>query len=125
MILHINTTKEKGQNIEIKLKENNKIIDKKNIKAARQQSEKLLFLLDKILKKNNFDLNKIRAIEVVNQGGTFTSLRIGIVTANALAYALNIPVYNPKDKEKKTDKNKYYIVKPEYNREPFITKPVD
>ncbi len=47
-------------------------------------------------------------------------MRIGIVTANALAYALNIPVYAPKEKE-----NKDNIVKPEYNREPFITKPVD
>jgi tRNA A37 threonylcarbamoyladenosine modification protein TsaB len=29
---------------------------------------------------------------VADEGGSFTSLRIGVITANALAYALKIPV---------------------------------
>lgn len=117
MILYINTTN--GHNIEVFLKKVDKIVAKSKIKAPYKQAEKLLPEIDKLLKKNKLKLADIIEIEVENDGGTFTSLRIGIVIANTLGFALNIPV-------KGTDgtnisKKGLKIVKPKYNAEPSVS----
>jgi len=44
------------------------------------------------------------------------------MTANALGYALNIPVLATNEKEKNSNKQKFSIVHPEYSREPNITQ---
>lgn len=87
--------------------------------SARAQAEKLLVLVERLLQKLNKKLADIEEIEVVNKGGTFTSLRIGVMTANALGYALKIPVRAVG--QKAVRRQGFYIVEPEYGREPNIT----
>jgi tRNA threonylcarbamoyl adenosine modification protein YeaZ len=60
---------------------------------TQNQSTDLLPLIDKFLKNNQIKLNDLTGI-LVNLGpGSFTGVRIGVTTANALAWSLNIPVF--------------------------------
>ena len=112
--------------IELVLRNNNdKIIGRESVSARYCQAEKLLPLIDKLIKQNNCEGDNLANIEVFNQGGSFTALRIGIITANALGYALGLPVKgvvkaNDKLKEAKI-KDKFNIIKPIYSKEPNIT----
>jgi len=107
------------------------IIIQKNIKAKYQQSEKLLENINKILNKN---IKKLKGIICVIGPGGFTSLRIGIATANAMAWALNIPIIGIENKDNLDNLNlinknykkiiklkKFKQVLPKYGQEPNIT----
>jgi tRNA A37 threonylcarbamoyladenosine modification protein TsaB len=107
---------------------------KKKIKG--RQSGKILFILDGLLKKAKEKKENLSGIIVVNGPGPFTSVRQGVVVANALGKLLNIPVLGVnaddfifdeefiKICEKKLKKIKPgKIVLPFYNREPNITRP--
>ncbi len=119
MTLYINTVLQ--DEINISLKQGGEIIASKKIKAVRQQAEKLLPLINNLLIKNKVKLTDLKKIIVANQGGSFTSLRIGVITANALAYALKIPVESePKTSKKNKEFSGYSIVEPIYDREPNI-----
>ena len=122
MILYINTTA--GDFIEVLIKDKNNIIAGKKIFVSRKEAEKLLPLIVSLLKKEKAVLKDIKKIQVVNQGGTFTSLRVGVITANALGYALGVPVKSG-DRDKGTgirkEKLKFDIVEPIYDRGPNIT----
>jgi len=91
----------------------------KKIKAERQEAEKLLPAVEALLKNKKRSLKQIKKIEVANRGGSFTSLRVGVVTANALAYALGIDVEG--NKKSKAKNKKFSVVEPFYDREPEIT----
>ena len=127
MILFIDTSLPEHIVLEIKDDKGARIKIKK-IKAARQQAEKLLPGIEKILADNGKGLKSLKKIQVAVNGKSFTSLRIGVVTANALAYSLNIPVIGMDESgaeisEKKNKKFKdYNIVSPRYDREPNIGK---
>ncbi|SRR6056297_1736194 len=73
----------------------------KTIKKPYHQSELLLKEIDKLLKGK---INKLKALMVVQGPGEFSALRIGVVTANALADSLNIPVC-----ALKLEKNKEFL----------------
>ena len=111
MIIAIDTTQ--NDNIYLALKEGNNIISEKNIPARRKQAEVLLIEIDKLLKKNKITKKKLSKIEVANTGGSFTSLRIGVITANALGYGLGIKVQNSKLKTQ-NERDKFNIVEPIY-----------
>ena len=125
MILFIDTTK--GHNIEIAVNSGDRVVAKKKFRAEYSQAEKLLPALAKTLKTNNIKLSDVRRIKVNNQGGlaasgrgtSFTALRIGVVTANALGYALKIPVVEVMLSVKSY--KKFSIVLPIYSKEPNIT----
>ena len=119
MTLYIDTTD--NEKMIISLKEQGKVVAREEIMAHRAQAEKLLPGIEKMLKKNKLKLADLKEIRVANIGGTFTALRIGVVTANALAYALGIPVKGEGETGNVKSKNKLHIVKPVYNREPNIT----
>ncbi|MFA5887006.1 MAG: tRNA (adenosine(37)-N6)-threonylcarbamoyltransferase complex dimerization subunit type 1 TsaB [Patescibacteria group bacterium] len=122
MTLYINTTSH--EEIIIALRDNEKTIVQKKFKAPRQQAEKLLPAIAKLLQDQKVKLQALKKIIVANQGGSFTSLRIGVITANALAYALKIPVEaEPKTKLKNKKFAVYSIVEPLYDREPTIGAP--
>lgn len=125
MILKIDTTK--GDNVLISLSDGKKTVAKKSFSAPRAQAEKLLSAIEKIIKSHGFDLKMIKRIEVAGEGvppGSgevtgFSALRIGVVTANALGYALGVPVGSKGKKGKRA--GKIQIVVPRYDREPSIT----
>lgn len=116
----------------IGLRSTGKFLVRKKISAPRRQSEKLLPAIDRLLASRNFTLRDLRQIAVVNQGDSFTALRIGVLTANALAYALRIPIVSVnlfseepgKIKEQPESRPKkfsgYTIIEPVYNREANI-----
>ncbi len=121
MILYINTCL--IDRLEVSLKKDNKLIVKKNIKAKKSQAEKLLMTIDKVLDKANLGLKDISEIKVANHGGSFTGLRIGVLTANSLAYALEIPVSSIGGSKQKLNKfSKQQIVKAIYDRDAIISK---
>jgi tRNA threonylcarbamoyl adenosine modification protein YeaZ len=92
--------------------------------SDRQQAEQLLPGILELLAEQKLDWSDLGAIQVVNQGGSFTSLRIGVVTANALAYALGLPVAGTNGQSLQGEG--YQIVEPEYSSQPNITvKKVD
>lgn len=131
MILHIDTTN--NDLVAIAVKDKNKLVAVKKFKSHRTQAEKLLPAIKKLLKANKLKLSNLGSIEVENSGGSFTSLRIGVVTANALGYALGIPVIGSKKFPPKADQplagakspggrsKKLTVVEPIYDREPEIT----
>jgi tRNA threonylcarbamoyladenosine biosynthesis protein TsaB len=60
--------------------------------AHRQLSETIHKKLDEVLKNQNKELQGILGIVIFEGPGSFTGLRIGFSVANALAYALEIPI---------------------------------
>ncbi|MBI4153549.1 tRNA (adenosine(37)-N6)-threonylcarbamoyltransferase complex dimerization subunit type 1 TsaB [Candidatus Woesebacteria bacterium] len=68
-------------------------------KAKEEKSQKLLPFIVEVLEKEGASFEKIKGIEVNTGPGSFTGLRVGISVANALGWALGIPV-NGKDLQK-------------------------
>ena len=118
MILTIDTTE--NSELRISLNQGAKQLVLVKQPTNRNQAEKLLPLIEKILIKQGLKLNSLKKIIVHNGQGSFTSLRIGIATANALAYALNIPVQDNYNQNKTSKKIK--LVVPKYAHAPDITK---
>lgn len=112
MKLYINTAN--NAIITVELRHNSKVLLSEAVEANHQQAEKLLPLIDSLLKSIKATLKDITSIVVEDQGEGFTSLRIGVATANALAYALGISLEVPK-------LGKVKIVEPKYARGPSIT----
>ncbi|HPT08076.1 MAG TPA: hypothetical protein PLE28_00030 [bacterium] len=119
MILIINTSD--NNQIELILEKDGLVFKRKKFLARRQQAEKLLPAIDKLLKLANCSLKSINKIKVVHQGDSFTSLRIGILTANALAYALGIKIETVNFTKKNIKSlGDFDIVIPAYNHNPDI-----
>ena len=116
MQLYIDTST--NEYINLALLSEGSIIAENKVEAKFKQSEKLLPAIHDLLKANKIDIGQIKKIKVNDEGEGFSSLRIGIVTANALAYALKIPCESLNDKEIRT--KKFSLVKPNYNQEPNI-----
>lgn len=119
MILYINTASH--EDVIIALRSGHRTIAQKKFSAPRQQGEKLIPAIDQLLRANKLKLTALRKIIVANRGGSFTSLRIGVITANALAFALKIPV-EPEVKVAGSARKfaSYDVVEPIYDREPNI-----
>jgi tRNA A37 threonylcarbamoyladenosine modification protein TsaB len=126
--LHINTVLDDNKRIEVRLTDKMLTSARISVKAERKQAEKLLPVIEKLLLKAKAGRSEIKKIIVENRGGSFTASRIGIATANALGYALKIPVYGAGEAEGKGIKKireksaGYDIVLPEYSGEPNIGK---
>ncbi|MBT3689996.1 hypothetical protein HOE31_00720 [bacterium] len=119
MILYINTSK--TDLIEVKLFLDNKLVKEKISNENLKQSELLLKMIDKVV----HDLKKLEAIYVVSGPGAFSALRIGVSTANALAWSLHIPVMELKvdqDISQVKISKEFKPVIPKYGKEPNITK---
>lgn len=58
----------------------------------KSNSQKVIPLIVKILKKHKLELEDIDKIEVNAGPGSFTGIRVGVSIANALGSVLNIPV---------------------------------
>lgn len=104
MILYINTKDQKI--ITVSLKKNRKVI-KSLSKSRKYGSQVLLPLIIKLLQTStpgvssqfhswSVQWNNLEGIEVETGPGSFTGLRVGVAVANALGFALNIPVNGKK-----------------------------
>ena len=104
-ILYINTKDRKA--IEVVLKENGKIV--KSLSEENEYgSQALLPLMIKLLKQTSTPgvhiqnhtrcahWKDLKGIEVETGSGSFTGLRVGVSVANALGFALGIPVNGKK-----------------------------
>ncbi len=94
--------------------------------AHRTLSDTILNNIHELLSKHQLTLHDINKIGVYKGPGSFTGLRIGITTANSLAYAMFVPITSGSGAEwqkqcldKSTDENN---VIPEYGADPHITK---
>lgn len=112
--LYINTIEK--DKIILELRQDGRIVKKKSAKCVFRQSEKLLKTIDALLVQAGISLKELDSIKVNNTGGSFTNVRIGVLTANALAYALGIRVEGEVPNKKLSD-----WVEPIYDREPNIS----
>ena len=129
MYLYINTTER--DYISIAILDDDKVIKKKKVKSVRKHSEKLLKSIEQVLSSSKKTMQDIKGIIVVKGPGSFTSLRIGITTSNALAFGLGVPIVGidndvdytatPSKLFAKKSKNSSIIL-PEYGSEPHFTK---
>jgi len=60
--------------------------------AREEKSQRLLPFIDEMLKKEGLTLKDITEIQVHTGPGSFTGLRVGVATANALGWTLGITV---------------------------------
>lgn len=87
-------------NDEAKIKlfnKNGSVVDQIIWRSQKNQSEELLKKIDDLLLKNSLSKSELSAI-IVNQGpGSYTGLRVGLSTANAIAFSFDIPVKGVKN----------------------------
>ena len=128
MYLYLDTTER--DSFQVSLVDKGKVLKHKTVLSVRQHSEKLLKAINGLLQHHPYPSSKRRGIQgiaVVKGPGSFTSLRVGITTANALGWALGIAVRGVGlnfdllkiDKVFKNKQNN--IVLPEYGQPPHIT----
>lgn len=89
MVLYINSTNHNL--ITVSLKKKNKII-KTLSKKNEYGSQVLLPLIVKLLYNQNLEFFELKGIEVEEGPGSFTGLRVGASVAQALGFALKVPV---------------------------------
>ena len=100
MILHIDTKDQKV--VKVSLKKDGKVV--KSLRESREYgSQVLLPLVIKLLRiprssgqATNYELKTLQGIEVETGPGSFTGLRVGVSVANALGFALGIPINGKK-----------------------------
>ena len=93
MVLYINT-KDRKQ-VTVSLKKDGGVVESLS-EENEYGSQVLLPLIEKILKQHDLEFNKLKGIEVEIGPGSFVGLRVGVSVANALGFALSIPVNGKK-----------------------------
>lgn len=127
MILTIRTDKPEA---ELGIFENNKQLEYFKWQADRQLADTIHKQIEKLLSLQGLTLQGVDGIVCFEGPGSFTGLRIGMSVANALAYAVSVPIVarggddwiatgiqdilSGKDQK---------IVTPKYGAEPNVTKP--
>jgi tRNA threonylcarbamoyladenosine biosynthesis protein TsaB len=107
-----------------------KILKQIKAETGNQLSEQLLQIIEDTLKDADLKLSGLTGLIFVSGPGSFTGLRIGASTINALAYSLNIPVVGVpmgpdwlmKGLAKLNNLEDDQVVKLEYGAEANITK---
>lgn len=107
MVLKIDTTIHQEVKVELIDPKSGKV--QKIVQKQKLGSQVLLPMIAKILKKNELNLEDLTAVEVNPGPGSFTGTRIGVSVANALGFALDVPVNGKKGK----------IVMPVYEKSKF------
>lgn len=126
MYLYLDTTER--DSFRVALADKGVVLKDKTIYSARAHSEKLLKTINHLLVQSKMSVKDIAGIAVVAGPGSFTSLRVGITTANALGYALAIPVVGVSPDALPAQVARFFnkkitkrIVLPKYGSEPRIS----
>ncbi|SFJ70737.1 tRNA threonylcarbamoyl adenosine modification protein YeaZ [Terrisporobacter glycolicus] len=72
--------------------ENDKLICEYSINTKKTHSQKLMPMIENMLKLSDMEIKDIDAIGICIGPGSFTGLRIGMATAKAMAHVNNIPL---------------------------------
>jgi tRNA threonylcarbamoyladenosine biosynthesis protein TsaB len=88
-VLGIETSTSSGS---VAVVEDEKVLGQFFLNITPAHSEKLLTMVDCLLKEVGVEKNEIEGIAVSTGPGSFTGLRVGISTAKGLAFTLGIPV---------------------------------
>ncbi len=104
--------------------------------GARSATENLLPLLDDLLTKQGFKIKDCQGVAVVQGPGSFTALRLGVISANLIADFCQCPSVGLAATEFTADQKMVDLIKhkisladkqarvlPDYQKEPNITKP--
>lgn len=78
------------------------------------RSQVVLPMIEELLRESGKKISDISTIEVNTGPGSYTGLRVGAAIANALGYALKIPVNGKRISERS-------IVEPDLPLEPLLT----
>lgn len=73
---------------------NGKTLSSLSWPSKKDEADKLLPAIDKMLKSKKTKYDEVGKIIVVKGPGSFTGLRIGVAVANAIAYLIKKPVYS-------------------------------
>lgn len=76
----------------VSLAENGSLVAESFLHTVKTHSERLIPMLDQLLKAASWSLQELEMIGVVRGPGSFTGIRIGIATAQGLAHVLNLPL---------------------------------
>lgn len=76
----------------VALIDSDRLLAELTIETRKTHSEQLVPHLEKLLQLADMDKEKITGIAVSKGPGSFTGLRIGLATAKAMSYGLNIPI---------------------------------
>ena len=76
----------------VALAEDGSLIAEGFLHTSKMHSERLIPMLDQLLKAAAWTLQELDMIGVVRGPGSFTGIRIGIATAQGLAQVLNLPI---------------------------------
>jgi tRNA threonylcarbamoyladenosine biosynthesis protein TsaB len=87
--LKIDTTDNKKIIINLKVDGNEY---KKEQDFEKNSTQAVLPMIVELLKENDVTIKDIQAIEVNRGPGSYTGVRVGLAIANALSFALSIPV---------------------------------
>lgn len=93
MVLHIDTKDQKV--VKVALEKEGKVVGTLS-EENEFGSQVLLPLIIKILDQEKLKLKDLTEIEVETGPGSYTGLRVGVAVANALGFALGVPVNNKK-----------------------------
>ncbi|MGL5346705.1 MAG: tRNA (adenosine(37)-N6)-threonylcarbamoyltransferase complex dimerization subunit type 1 TsaB [Peptostreptococcaceae bacterium] len=72
--------------------EDNKLICEYTINTKKTHSQKLMPMIENMLKISEININDIDLIAVCEGPGSFTGLRIGMATAKAISHVNNLPI---------------------------------
>lgn len=101
-------------------------IARSNLETSFNQTDELLPSIENMLQGISSKNREIQAIFVNTEALSYTSVRVGVATANALAFALNIPVYELRKiydiANQKIGDNFENFLSPVYSHPPKITK---
>ncbi|MFH2105233.1 MAG: tRNA (adenosine(37)-N6)-threonylcarbamoyltransferase complex dimerization subunit type 1 TsaB [Parcubacteria group bacterium] len=76
----------------VALGEEGKLVDKIIWQSDYKQSEELLVKIDELLVGSGVGRNDLTGVAAVNGPGSYTGIRVGVATGNALGFALGVPV---------------------------------